>query len=247
MFSANKITGMTVVLSETLKEIIHKGDVSQDNHPYSIFNCKKPNIVYVAQKPWEHVQKGEKPPDCGLYPNSGYTGHVPGAREVHGGSFQSSIKLAQRTTLSQTIRDGDHYADGGHFKSSAELGSLSGGKLPSLPPSARASARDQRLTERRSARQSQRGGPPATGPAHGDILAQEPIASARSTARSREPLGSARSTASTARSRRSGMGATNRSRGTGREAQVKALFEELPPSRREAIVQELSSGWIQNK
>jgi len=27
MFSANKITGMTVVLSETLKEIIHKNDV----------------------------------------------------------------------------------------------------------------------------------------------------------------------------------------------------------------------------
>merc|ERR1712196_669809 len=100
MFSANKITGMTVVLSETLKEIIHKNDVSQDEHPFSALNCKKnQNVKYLATKPWEHVQRGEKPADAGLYPCSGYTGHVPAARETHGASYQSSIKLAQRASF----------------------------------------------------------------------------------------------------------------------------------------------------
>merc|ERR1711907_416513 len=142
MFSANKITGMTVVLSETLKEIIHKNDVSQDEHPFSALNCKKkPNVKYVATKPWEHVQRGEKPADAGLYPCSGYTGHVPGARETHAAPYQSSLKLAQRATMSKTIRDGDHYTDGGHFVTSQEIGSLSGGTKTAMPVSAMASRR----------------------------------------------------------------------------------------------------------
>ena len=34
--------------------------------------------------------------------------------------------MAQRANHSNTIKEGEHYTDGGHWKSSAELGSLSG-------------------------------------------------------------------------------------------------------------------------
>jgi len=47
MFSKNKITGMTVVMSETLKEIIRQNDGHQQEHPFSVFNQHKP-IRYVA-------------------------------------------------------------------------------------------------------------------------------------------------------------------------------------------------------
>lgn len=255
MFSNNKITGMTVVLSETLKEIITKNDVAQDNHPYSAFNCKKPNIRYQAVKPWEHVQRGEKPPDAGLYPNSGYTGHVPGARDTHAASFQSSLKLAQRATMSKTIREGEHYADGGHFVTSQEIGSLAGGNQPNMPPSARASARgshmgslsstrNTRLTERHTARQQKQPGSALQKEVRGDVLAQEGInrsaqSTARSTARSRFSDGGL--------SRRSGSGRSSRRGGTGQESKVKEMFEQLPPSRREAILTELSSGWLEKQ
>jgi len=223
---------------------------AQDNHPYSAFNCKKPNIRYQAVKPWEHVQRGEKPPDAGLYPNSGYTGHVPGARDTHAASFQSSLKLAQRATMSNTIREGEHYADGGHFVTTQEIGSLAGGAQPSMPPSARASgrgsqssARNTRLTERRTARQQKQPGATLETEVRGDVLAQEGInrsaqSTARSTARSRFSEG--------ALSRRSGSRQSRR-RGTGQESKVKEMFEQLPPSRREAILTELSTGWLEKK
>eukprot|EP00656_Telonema_subtile_P040570 TRINITY_DN4565_c0_g1_i1.p1 TRINITY_DN4565_c0_g1~~TRINITY_DN4565_c0_g1_i1.p1 ORF type:complete len:114 (-),score=21.70 TRINITY_DN4565_c0_g1_i1:53-394(-) len=78
MFSANKITGMTVVLSETLKEIISDQDKFQQEHPYSVFNQQRTNAgkwKYVAVKPWENVQKGQIPVQTGRRPNAGYTGH----------------------------------------------------------------------------------------------------------------------------------------------------------------------------
>jgi len=230
---------MTVVLSETLKEIIKKNDTAQEQHPYSVFNKQKANVKYVATKPWEHVQRGEKPAGAGLYPISGYCGHVPSKRDTHAASFQSSLKLAQQASISKTIREGDCYADGGHFVTSQEVGSLRGGKDPSMPPSATRtparrnsqppSARESRLAERLVSRQNSA---MPSGEVKGDVLFGAPPA----------PLGSARSTArshrSTARSRRSEGRATT---------QVKGLFEQLPPSRQEAIVQELSSGWLQNK
>merc|ERR1711907_66459 len=229
MFSANKITGMTVVLSETLKEIIHKNDVSQDEHPFSALNCKKnQNVRYLATKPWEHVQRGEKPADAGLYPCSGYTGHVPAARETHGASYQSSIKLAQRASLSNTIRGGEHYADGGHFVSTQEVGSLAGGKQTQMPASATTSRRNTARGEpgtSRTQHSSRRSSAAAQN--HGDVLGGD----------SPPP-----SHLSTGRSRYSGRGTAR----TDKEAsRVKDLFDQLPPSRKGAILQELSSGWLQ--
>lgn len=139
MFSANKITGMTVVLSETLKEIISDGDKFQQEHPYSCFNKDKTNAgqwKYVAVKPWENVQKGSIPKQTSRRPNAGYTGHVPALRETHSSTFGTSFKMAQRANHSNTIKEGEHYTDGGHWKSSAELGSLSGNMPVEMPASA---------------------------------------------------------------------------------------------------------------
>lgn len=169
--------------------------------------------------------------------------------------------LTPPSCKSSTIRNGDHYADGGHFVTSQEIGSLAGGKQASMPPSARSrrgsqlpSARDMRLTERRSARQKQTDQTVARAPqseVKGDVLAQEGMASARSTARSRFSDGARSGRLSTGRSG-SGLpsqrGLTGRSSASGgQEAKVKDMFEKLPPSRREVILQELSSGWLQNQ
>jgi len=252
MFSNNKITGMTVVLSETLKEIITKNDTAQINHPMSVFNKTKPNIKYVATKPWEQVQRGEKPPDAGLYPGSGYCGHVPNLRETHGASYQSSLKLAQRATMSKTIRTGEHYTDGGHFVTTQEVGALGGGTNPSMPPSARrtsrqgsqlGSARDARLAQRRESRQNTATQMQKLEPeVRGDVLGGEAGGGATSRLTDR----SVHSKVSTARSRRSG-GSGRMSNRTDPAGEVKQLFEQLPPSRKEAIIQDLSTGWLQNK
>eukprot|EP00656_Telonema_subtile_P040571 TRINITY_DN4565_c0_g1_i3.p1 TRINITY_DN4565_c0_g1~~TRINITY_DN4565_c0_g1_i3.p1 ORF type:complete len:372 (-),score=42.15 TRINITY_DN4565_c0_g1_i3:118-1233(-) len=139
MFSANKITGMTVVLSETLKEIISDQDKFQQEHPYSVFNQQRTNAgkwKYVAVKPWENVQKGQIPVQTGRRPNAGYTGHVPALRETHSATYGSSLNLAKHAAQSSTIRQGEHYSDGAHFSSTQEVGSLAGGKLPAMPASA---------------------------------------------------------------------------------------------------------------
>merc|ERR1711934_680272 len=144
MFSANKITGMTVVLSETLKEIISDQDKFQKEHPYSVFNQKKTNAgnwKYVAVKPWENVTRGSIPKQTSRRPNAGYTGHIPALRETHSATYGTSLKPAKRAAHSETIQEGEHYSDGGHFNSTQTVGALSGGKLPSMPASAVQSAR----------------------------------------------------------------------------------------------------------
>jgi len=107
------------------------------------------------------------------------------------------------------------------------------------------------VSQRRSARNTPSISKMESLPAEG---ASQP-GSRQSTARSRASDGAPLS-------RRSGGGMSNRSAGgmsnrssrasargpgtSNQESQVKNMFDKLPPSRQEAILQELSSGWMQN-
>lgn len=261
MFSANKITGMTVVLSETLKEIISDQDKFQKEHPYSVFNQKKTNAgnwKYVAVKPWENVTRGSIPKQTSRRPNAGYTGHIPALRETHSATYGTSLKLAQRATQSDTIRHGEHYADGGHFVASQTVGALAGGQVPSMPASAAAtpagsqagshrctplgSARShvsqgsigsRRSRGSRGSRASRDSAFPRAGDTmglvRGDVLGDD--------TRSQRSVGS--SIRSSEQSQYSTMSQAAQAH------RVKELFKELPPSRQQSLMTEMM-GSVQN-
>lgn len=253
MFSANKITGMTVVLSETLKEIISDQDKFQRDHPYSVFNQAKTNAgkwKYVAVKPWENVQKGQIPVQSSRRPNAGYTGHIPALRETHSATYGTSLKLANSAAQSSTIRRGEHYADGGHFSSTAEVGSLAGGKLPSMPPSARGSIKGSVPPSVHSG--SARGAPLSTrrsrGSSHGGSYHSQAFARAGDTidvVRGDVLGGDGTCSQASHRSRGSSIRSSEQSQySTMSQAaqahRVKQLFKELPPSRQQSLMQEMT-------
>lgn len=251
MFSANKITGMTVVLSETLKEIISDQDKFQRDHPYSVFNQKKTNAgnwKYVAVKPWENVTRGSIPKQTSRRPNAGYTGHIPALRETHSATYGTSLKLAQRATHSETIRQGDHYADGGHFVATQTVGSLAGGQVPSMPASAAATpAGSHQPTPLGSARSSQRSqGSIASRRSRGSRASQQSLSKVGDGVNGvrGDVLGDDTRSQCSFRSRGSSLRSSEQSQySTMSQAaqahRVKELFKELPPSRQQSLMTEM--------
>lgn len=258
MFSANKITGMTVVLSETLKEIISDQDKFQRDHPYSVFNQKRTNAgkwKYVAVKPWENVQKGQIPPQTTRRPNAGYTGHVPALRETHSATYGTSLNLAKSAAQSSTIRHGEHYADGAHFSSTQEVGSLAGGKLPAMPASAVNSPAPSVCSSSRRRRPDVVGTARSRGSRHSSEQQSVRSGGSNRSAFNRagdtmglvqgDVLGDTRaqySSRSGASSIHSSQQSTYSTMSQAAQAhRVKQLFKELPPSRQASLIQEMNA------